>query len=185
MQIISESLIREIAVRVLAQIEDNIAKGIDKNGKRYAYSTNTFWRPYNTAIIRKLGGKAGEGQYYKITRSKAGKLGMLILGGYAAYKKKVNPEAADDFLTSSGRMLRDMKITSVTDTEAAIGFTDPEMAQRAWYLNVSGVGKSRKLWQFLDLGKEQIDQIGRQFQGRMAEDIKASLLKLIQSHSNT
>jgi hypothetical protein len=83
---------------------------------------------------------------------------MIILGGYKEYKKMVYPDAADKFLMVKGKMLRSMN-AKATDNEAAISFSDPEESQKAYWFNVSGVGRSRKLWKFLGVTKQQLSKI--------------------------
>ncbi len=160
----SQKLLTDIGVTVLAMIEQNIAQGVDVEGNKFTYSEKPFYRPYNPQIIRKLGGKSGKGKFYEIVKSKStGKLGMIILGGYKQYKQKVNPEASGDFLTWSGQMLRNLKIIKAENNQVIIGFTDPVQAQKAFWLNVSGAGRGRKLWKFLGLRKEQWEQIKKQY----------------------
>lgn len=48
---------------------------------------------------------------------------------------------------------------SVTDNDAIIGYNDREQAKKAYWFNVSGVGKSRKLWKFLGITQEQKDKL--------------------------
>jgi len=152
-------LMEKIGVEALAFIEENIRRGFDYEGNKFSYSTRPFFRPWHPVIQRKLGGKEGEGKYYKTVFSKTtGAAGMIILGGYKEYKKMVYPDAADKFLTVKGKMLRSMN-AKATDNEAAISFSDPEESQKAYWFNVSGVGRSRKLWKFLGVTKQQLSKI--------------------------
>ena len=154
----SQKLLDEIAIAALSMIEDNIHKGIDMDGKSYSYSEKPFYHPYSKTIRSKLGGKAGQGKFYEIIKGKNGKLGMIILGGYKQYKQKINPTAANDYLTFSGKMLRNLNVIEAKGNRIVIGFTDPKQAKKAFWLNVSGAGRSRKLWKFLGLRKSQYQQ---------------------------
>ena len=150
-----KKLFQIAGVRVLAFIEENIKKGIDYEGKPFQYSTNPYYIPFDDKIYRKLGGKNGNGKFYQVVHSKrTGLLGMIILGGYKAYKEKVYPSAAKNFLTVTGKMLRSMNVKA-TDTEAIISFTGEENQKKAFWLNISGAGRSRKLWKFLGITEEQ------------------------------
>lgn len=156
-----KKLFETIGVVALSFIEENIQKGKDYEGKKYSYSTKPFWRPWAPDIQKKLGGKLGEGTFYKTVFSKrTGVTGLLILGGYKEYKHKVYPNAADKYLTATGKMLRSMNVKS-TENEAVIGFADAEESQKAYWLNISGAGKSRKLWKFLGITKQQEDKLAK------------------------
>ena len=169
----SQKLLSDIGLTALAMIEQNIAQGIDIEGKKFAYSEKPFYRPYSKAVQKKLGGKSGQGKFYEIITRQNGKLGMIILGGYKQYKEKVNPTAKNDFLTFSGKMLRNLKIIKTENNQVIIGFTDPIQAKKAFWLNVSGAGRGRKLWKFLGLRKEQwkklSEQYGLQITGEMSK----------------
>ncbi|APF16980.1 hypothetical protein Calab_1517 [Caldithrix abyssi DSM 13497] len=173
----SQKLLTDIGVTVLAMIEQNIAQGVDVHGQKFAYSEKPFYRPYDPQIVKKLGGKSGKGKFYEIVKSKStGKLGMIILGGYKQYKQKVNPQAANDFLTFSGKMLRNLKIIKAENNQVIIGFTDPIQAQKAFWLNISGAGRSRKLWKFLGLRKEQWEQLKKRYGLQITAEMSKLLL---------
>lgn len=171
----SDALLTGIGNAALAMIEENIRNGVDADGKPYNYSTNPFYRPYNPSLCGQLG-KANEGKLYNIVHSKkTGQLGMIIMG-YDAYKKAVNPSAYGNFLTWSGKMLRSMNIIHKGDNSVTIGFTDPQQAQKAAWLNVSGVGKGRKLWKFMGLQPKQVGRLKEMFQARISEEIMSIVL---------
>ncbi|MEN6294706.1 MAG: hypothetical protein ABFD61_01090 [Chloroherpetonaceae bacterium] len=148
-----EHIAEQLAFRALELMREQIDEGIDIDGKRYKYSERTFYVPYSKKLLAKLG-KSEEGKLYKIIRGKNGKLGILILGGYKAYKQKL--AASMDFLIWSGEMLNALTIQIINKDSAKIAFNNKEAAERAYFLNVSGVGKSRKLWKFFGLTKDNI-----------------------------
>lgn len=160
-----KKLLSIAGVKALAYIETNIKSGTDYQGKSFRYSQKPFYRPYDKRIVQKLGGKNGAGKLYDIITNKDGKLGMIILGGYDSLKKNLYPQSYDHFLTQTGKMLRSMSVIKVDDTTAIIGFSDAESSQKAFWLNVSGAGRSRKLWQFLGISKSQ--------EKELAESLKA------------
>lgn len=86
--------------------------------------------------------------------TKHGKLWYLIYGGYRSWREinKRNPDG--DFLQWSGQMLRSISAKQESDDRAVIYFADAESAKKAFWLNVSGAGRSRKLWKFFGLTKE-------------------------------
>ncbi|HPN37192.1 MAG TPA: hypothetical protein PL041_02230 [Melioribacteraceae bacterium] len=162
----------EIAgVRLLGFINENIRKGEDYEGKKYAYSEKSFYRPYDEKIYKKI---KRNPSLFKIVTNKSGELGFII-HGYKRYKEFMNPAAKNSFLTGRGEMLRNMNITNVTDTEVVIGFTDPEQGKKAFWFNVSGVGKSRKLWKFLGINdkqkKELYELLGVEFKTFVVDEL--------------
>jgi hypothetical protein len=158
------SMFKRIGADALAMIDANIEAGHDYDGKAYAYSTKPFWRPWDPAVVRKLGGKAGEGVFYStIFSHTTGAAGLIILGGYKAYKEKMKPEAASKYLTWSGKMLRNMKTLTTDGDSVTIGWSDPTIAQRAFWLNVSGAGRGRKLWKFLGLTEQQKEELANKY----------------------
>lgn len=160
------AMMKLIALKAIEMINENIRKGFSYDGEQFQYSTKPFGMPYNQKSARAMGKprsqKNPEG-LYSVVRSKkrGGKMWMIVFGGYKQFKEKVNPEAKDDFLTWSGRMLRNMKTLEVNEEKmtAQIGFTDPAQTQKAFWFNVSGVGKSRKLWKFLGLSPAQQQEL--------------------------
>jgi hypothetical protein len=182
----SDGLLKRIGDDALAMITEQIGSGVDYEGGSYAYSTKPFWRPWAPDVVRKLGGKAGEGTFYHTFFShNTGAAGLLILGGYKAYKEKMNPTAASKYLTWSGKMLRNMKPFAPADDSITIGWTDPVIAQRAFWLNVSGAGRSRKLWKFLGLSakhqEDLVNKYGPEVTKEIARDMAETLIKGMKS----
>lgn len=99
-------------------------------------------------------------------------------------KEKINPTAKNDFLVSRGTMLSNMKVIETTDSNVTIGWTDSKDAQKAFWLNVSGAGRSRKLWKFLRLRKEQIDELIKEFTPAVRDEIvKDKIEQMIKNNS--
>lgn len=164
---------------VLASIEENLRKGIDYEGKKFSYSEESFFRPYDARLHTRL---KKSPDLFDIVRSKrTGKLGFII-HGYKKFKQFMNPQAAGDYLTWRGEMLRDMKILHTSDNEAVIGFSDPEQAQKAFWFNISGVGRSRKLWKFLGITARQqerlVDLLGEEYQKIVIEELGRIIQKI-------
>jgi len=163
-------LLKNIGNTVIGMVQQNIAAGRDKDGNSFQYSDKPFYMPYNRAVRAKLG-KDQEGKLYNIVTSKrTGKLGMIILCGYANYKAKVRPNAEGKFLQWTGKMLRNMNITDISDDTVTIGFPDPVQSQKAFWFNVSGVGKSRKLWKFFGLSAEQKKELAKMYEDAIIKD---------------
>lgn len=180
----SDALLKRLGVNALTMIEENIAAGVDIDGKAYQYSTKPFFMPWSQSLQRKLGGKKGEGTYYEYAVSKkTGAFGMLILGGYKAFKEKTKPDVANDFLTYTGKMLRGMKVLRRENDSVTIGWSDPRLAQIAFYLNVSGAGKSRKLWKFLGLRLQQQDALAKMMAPQIMDEVTKQFINNLKSHT--
>lgn len=179
------NIMRLIALKAIEMINDNIREGVSYEGEQYEYSTKPFAMPYSRKAAKGLGkpvSKKNPEGLYSVFRSKkeGGSKWMLILGGYKLYKEKVNPEAKNDYLVFSGKMLRNLKILDADDEtmKAQIGFTDPEQSKKAFWFNVSGIGKGRKLWKFLGLTEQQQLELGDYAAGIITKGDLAKLLNL-------
>lgn len=166
-------LLLTAALKVVAYIEENIKAGIDYEGNKFQYSQKPFYRPFSESIYKKLG-KSNKGKLYEIVTSKNGKKGMIILG-YDQYKKYMSPNTYNTYLTYTGSMLRSLTLIKIDNNQAIIGFTNRSDAEKAYYLNVSGAGKSRKLWKFLGITTKQkeilLNEIGEQFKNIIINSI--------------
>ena len=92
--------------------------------------------------------KSGRIKYFK---SKKGKLWQIITGGYKDWRRMNNRNPEGDFLVWSGAMLRSLSSRAEGTNKAVVYFAIPEDAKKAFWFNVSGIGRSRKLWKFLGL----------------------------------
>ncbi len=169
---------------VLAYIYENIQKGVDAKGNPFAYSKRPFYRPYNQALYKKMGGASGYGKLFTITQSKGGRLGFIIMG-YDAFKQAVYPGSYGSFLTVTGKLLRSMKVTSVNDSRAVIGFTGTRNQLIATYLNETGAGRGRKLWQFLGIRPEQFVDLNKQLSPEANEYYKGLLGEIVRRLDTT
>lgn len=168
---LSDKLMKRMGNEALAMIEENIRDGVDMDGNAYEYSTRPFYRPYNSSIKDALGDKA------QVFTRKNGKLGMIVMG-YQAYKQALHPESIGKFLTLSGKMLRNLNVITAADNTVTLGFTDPELAQRAYWLNVSGAGRGRKLWKFMGIQKKQQEELLQEIAPEIFDETRAFLQKL-------
>ncbi len=72
-------------------------------------------------------------------------------------------------------MLRSLTVIKIDNNQAIIGFTNSSDAKKAYYLNVSGAGKSRKLWKFLGITTKQKEIL----QNEIGEEIKNIIINSI------
>jgi len=86
------------------------------------------------------------------------------------------------YFNATGKMLKSMSVLKINDNEAIIGFTDEENAKKAYWLNVSGAGKNRKLWKFLGVSKEQETDLTLNLTAEFHKITVADLAKIIARH---
>jgi hypothetical protein len=176
---LAEHTLNVAGVTALAMITDKVRRGVDVNGTSYRYSDKPFYMPFNKKIYSRLGGKSGEGRLFNVVHSKrTDTLGMIILGGYAAFKQNVYPDTANDFLTVTGKMLRNLKIIAygIGGDSVLLGWNDPVQAQKAFWLNVSGAGKGRKLWKFFGLSTAEQQQLADKLAPLVAGDVAKQII---------
>ena len=168
---IMSRIMTRAAFRAIELINEQIEQGVDFNGKPYAYSTKPFVMPYGRLpggkSVRKALEKSGRIQSFK---TKGGALWVRVPGGYADLRAMRGRSNTGDFLQDTGAMLADLQPIKTTDTEAVIGFRDRKQAEKAYYLNVSGAGKSRRLWRFLGLTAENRQKLATEAGVIIAEE---------------
>lgn len=150
-------LSERVAYRAIDLINQQIKDGIDIDGKPYKYSESPFLMPYSSKVTAKFG-KDNKGKLYNIV-NKNGKKWLIITKGYKSYREVFNRATDSDFLQWTGNLLSSIDIINSDSDSAEIGFTNRKAAQIAYYLNVSGAGRGRKLWKFFGLTKENIDKL--------------------------
>jgi hypothetical protein len=78
-------------------------------------------------------------------------------------------------------MMRNLKPFTPEDDSITVGWSDATLAQRAFWLNVSGAGKSRHLWKFLGLSQAQQEALAAryapQITTQIAHEMAAELVK--------
>lgn len=153
----SKDLAKQIGYKALELINEQVEQGIDIDGKKYSYSTKPFFMPYSRKAVQKMG-KENKGKLYNIVKSK-GRKGLIILGGYRLWREVNDRNPDGDFLQWTGNMLASMDVINATDEFAELGFRDKKSAKIAYYLNVTGAGKGRKLWKFFGLTKENQEKL--------------------------
>lgn len=148
--------LQKVGMRALEMIEENIAAGRSYDGTKYSYSTKPFARP-----VGKLPGRKkfqAEGRL-KMFTTKQGHLWAVVTGGYKDWRamNKLNPNG--DYLQATGAMLRNLSVVEVDDEKVRLGFTDPTQRRKALWLEVTGAGRSRRLWKFLGLSDTQQQEL--------------------------
>lgn len=150
------SIIEKIAFYAIELINEQIEKGVDVDGKSYKYSTKPFAMPAKRNL-KGLKTLQKEGRLKPFTAN--GKLWQLVTGGYKDWRVINNRNPEGDYLQWSGSMLKSISARAKSDTSSVIYFTSPEQAQKAFWFNVSGVGKTRRLWKFFGLTDENENRL--------------------------
>lgn len=151
-------LLEKIGFKAIELINEQVAAGIDADGKPYQYSSKSFAMPAGKKKFPKSLEK--EGRLIKFTNRK-GKLWQIVKGGYKDWRKINNRNPEGDFLVWSGKMLKSMSARAEQGNRAVVYFSSASEAQKAYWLNISGAGRSRKLWKFFGLtsaNKERLAQ---------------------------
>lgn len=147
---------QKIAPITLRMIHDQIEAGLDIEGRRYRYSTRPFAMPVGAmlAFARRTLARSRQLVYFR----RRGGLWAVILGGYAAYRRAAKRLDNGDYLRFSGRMLASL-IYDYDDERIKIRFSNRNRATVAYYLNVTGAGRSRRLWLFLGLTPQHLARL--------------------------
>ena len=168
---IPREILTELARKALEMTHAQIASGKDIDGNPYSYSTRPFVRPAGKSGIPasdlKRLEKSGEISLFKSKQS--GKLWMMVHGGYKSLRTLAGRNPEGDFLAGTGNMLASMTSRPQGDNSVVMGFANQRSAEKAFYLNVAGAGKGRKLWRFMGLTKENIDLIADEFGKKIME----------------
>lgn len=173
-------------------IEASIAEGTDRDGKPYSYSTKPFARPLgglNSTQRKRLLLKrntTGADPAVQVFTARSGALWAVFKNGYRSFKEiAYQRPGGGNFLQASGDMLRAMNVIGATDSSATIGFMDAEAARKAFWLNVSGAGRSRSTWKFMGLRPDQQAALAELAAERIApetsRDVAAELQKVLQT----
>ncbi len=170
-------IMNQLAVRARQMIKDNVNRGVDIDGKAYEYSEKPFVRPWAGTRLPKANIESfvKEGRI-KPFRTKAGKLWMVVAGGYKDFRRMRGQKDDGDFLTDRGTMLRNLKVIETTADTMTVGFSDAVQLKKALWFNVMGVGKGKKLWKFLGLRKEQEEELAEYAASLVTEKIAEGVL---------
>lgn len=145
----NSQLMLRIGLKAVNLIQEQIEQGIDANGNKYSYSTKPFARPFDGRIkgLKSL----VKQEKISIFRTKKGALWLLVKDGYKAYRQYTGRNPDGDYLTYTGKMLSSLTARATGPLSSLIYFSDAESAQKAFWLTRSGIGKSKKLWNFMGL----------------------------------
>ncbi len=146
----SREIMNRIAIRALELLHEQIERGYDIYSNKYEYSTKPFARPAG-GIVRfsefaKKAQKDGLLRYFTKKQSKW----IVFTGGYKSFRTLTGRNPNSDFLEYTGEMLASLT-HQIRNNEIIVSFASRRAAEKAYYLNVAGAGKSRKFWKFMGL----------------------------------
>lgn len=144
----------DIGHKVIELLNEQVEQGVDRDGNRYRYSTKPFALPAGKKkFAKRLFADQSKGGKLKRFTTAQGKMWYYVYGGYRSWRELNDRRPDGDFLQWSGQMMRSLT-TAEEDGKVVVYFGDEESARKAFWLNVSGVGRSRKLWKFFGLTRE-------------------------------
>jgi hypothetical protein len=169
-------VMKAVGTRALAMIEENVRKGIGYDGRQFLYSMKPFARPIPKGFTRKRLKELAAAERIKPFRTKEGKLWMVVMHGYRDYRQMIGADPNGDFLQVTGAMMRNLNVIDADDESVRLGFDDPVQARKAFYLSVTGAGKSRRLWRFMGITQKQQNEIAQYAAGMLAGSDIAKIL---------
>lgn len=148
---ISEQAMYRAGLLAVKMIRDRTLSGKDADGRPLKpYSTETFARPAGGLTKTARANLKPLVSYFR----RGGSLWMAVQGGYKAFKDAVYGDSSTVNLQAEGHMLRSLTVLEPVDTASGVvrvGFTRSEEAEKAYWHNVSGAGKSRAIRKFMGL----------------------------------
>lgn len=163
--------LRRIGEWAVARIVERTQEGLDVEGRPFPpYSerplsipAGALWSPGSRTAARRLKAQ-GQLRYWRNRRT--GSLWVTIQGGYRAYKEARFPgQGGQVNLTLTGTMMRSLAVLDVETSERGgvitIGFRQAEAAERAYWHEVTGAGRSRVRRRFLGLTPGEMEELER------------------------
>jgi len=160
---IAPRFVKAIAEDARSTIIERTLRGEFLNsGADKEYSSNTLHVPrgafntesQNTHAFEQIK-RSGAVGYYRMGSA----LWVAIEGGYRAVRQAKNLQTSHVDLSDTNQMLSGLQTIRADSESATLGWRDPELAERAYYHNVSGASKSRVIREFLGLTDEELDRI--------------------------
>ncbi|HOM04356.1 MAG TPA: hypothetical protein PLU67_02560 [Candidatus Kapabacteria bacterium] len=146
----SREIMNKIAIRTIKLLHEQIERGYDADGNRYEYSTKPFARPAGGIVrFREFAKKAQKDGLLRYFTKKQSKW-VVFTGGYKSFRALTGRNPNGDFLEYTGEMLSSLT-HQINNNEITVSFSSRRAAEKAYYLNVTGAGKSRKFWKFMGL----------------------------------
>lgn len=152
---ITQQAMYRAGLLAVKMIRERTLAGKDVDGKPFKpYGTRVFARPAGGLTKAARSNLRKMASYFR----KGGSLWMAVQGGYKAYKEAVYGDSSIVNLQAEGHMLRALTVLEPVDTQSGVvrvGFTRSEEAEKAYWHNVSGAGKSRAIRRFMGLSEAE------------------------------
>lgn len=167
-EIIQRSLMLKIGQHSIVIIKKRVADGIFLEGSSDGasqYSTKPFAMPTGAIKPRSLmlsilkGKKADDVQLFQ---TKTGKLWALIKNGYRWLREQAGKPSAKVDMRWTSEMMRSLMVLSadVETGEIVIGHKGKQNEDLAYWHNVAGAGRSKKIRKWLALTEDELTKIG-------------------------
>ena len=161
--VIAPELLRKLGARAVELINIRTLEGIDAEGKKFVgYSTRPFCRPYAGVPKTTINRLEAEGSlsYFTVRGKDRGALWIRIEDGYLEFKRARNPawNGVVD-LHDTGEMMRNLSVTGTGASSVTIGFKTFPAAQKAYWHNVSGAGRSHVIRKFLGISPKDMTEL--------------------------
>jgi len=154
------------------------------------YSKNPFAMPLGAANktlggrIKKASGNKGkyrDPENFQLFQTKANALWVLVKGGYSGLRKLAGKQNDNVTMNWSGSYLRDLGVLRTESDNIILGWKSREIQQLAYWHEVSGAGKSRRIHKILGItkaeGKELLPLVEKEFLKRVDNYFKEYLKK--------
>lgn len=167
-EIIQRSLMLKIGQHSVVIIKKRVADGIFVEGSSDGasqYSTKPFAMPTGAVKPRSLmldiikGKKGNDTQLFK---SKSGKLWVVIKKGYKWLREQAGKPTGKVDMRWTSEMMRSLNVLSVNAEtgEIVIGHKGKRNEDIAYWHNVSGAGRSKRIRKWLLLTNTELEKIG-------------------------
>ena len=167
-EIIKRSLLLRIGQHSVVLIKKRVADGIFLEGSSDGasqYSTKPFAMPTGAIMPRSLmlsiikGKKGNDTQLFK---SGSGKLWAVITKGYKWLREQAGKPSGKVDMRWTSELMRSLMVLSVDPEEGTItiGHKGARNDKLAYWHNVTGAGKSKKIRKWLLLTNDELKNIG-------------------------
>lgn len=168
-EIIQRSLMLKIGQHSVVIIKKRVADGIFLQGSSDSasqYSTKPFAMPTGAVKPRSLmldiikGKRGNDTQLFK---SKGGKLWVVITKGYKWLREQAGKQSSKVDMRWTSELMRSLNVLSVNPQtgEVVIGHKGKRNEDLAYWHNVAGAGRSKKIRKWLMLTDDELSKIGK------------------------
>lgn len=168
-EIIQRSLMLKIGQHSVVIIKKRVADGIFLEGSSDAasqYSTKPFAMPTGAVRPRSLMLdiiKGKKGNDTNLFKSKSGKLWVVITKGYKWLREQAGKPSGKVDMRWTSELMRSLMVlnTDVDSGTITIGHKGKRNEDLAYWHNVAGAGRAKKIRKWLMLSNTELEKIGK------------------------